>query len=344
MSDMNQKKIRKKKGSGARTALIVLAVILLLLLAAGAFVYSRIGLIGKERLEGVEVTPGVNTGGRFQNVVIYGVDSREGMLTQDCHSDTIILCTLDKREREIRMASVYRDTYLDNTNGEYRKATECYFYGGPLRSINMLNKNLDLDLGDYITVNFNVVIEAVDLLGGIDLEITEEEMGYINGYCVENSAVTGVGYTPLSTYGLVHLDGIQALAYCRIRYTEGWDYKRTERQRTVLSLIFQKAKKKGLPTLLSLVNTLLPKVSTSMSSAELILLAGTMGSCHFGETTGFPFEKTATVVDGSDVVVPNNLAANVSRLHDFLFKTSGYEPSSAVYAISDTISSYTGIY
>ena len=172
---------------------VVLFVILLLLAAAAAAVFFIFGRIDTQTLHSLVINDGASTGQKgTQTIVIYGVDSREGNLTKECHSDTIMICNIDHKSRELKLASVYRDTYLDNTNGEYRKATECYYFGGPERSVNMLNTNLDLNIRDYIAVNFNAMVEVADLLGGIDLEITEEEMGYINGYCVETSQVTGV--------------------------------------------------------------------------------------------------------------------------------------------------------
>lgn len=304
----------------------------------------NLGKVSKEKLNEILVNTGITTGSGYRNIVLYGVDSREGKLTSEAHSDTIIICSINRRLKEVKLASVYRDTYLDNTNGEYRKATECYYFGGPERSINMLNKNLDLDLSDFITVDFGAVIEIVDALGGIDLEITPEEMEYINGYCVENSQVTGVSYTELTQSGQVHLDGIQALAYCRIRYTEGWDFKRTERQRTVISLCYQKARSQGIPALVSVVTKILPKIATSMGTTELIRLVSAVASYNIGQETGFPFDQTPSVVDGSDVVVPVNLAANVTQLHSFLFGEEGYAPSQTVQEISNTIAEKTGIY
>ena len=323
---------------------IVLGVILALIIIPGIFLAVSLSRVSHVRLKELIVNAGVESGKDIKNVVLYGVDSREGKLTEECHSDTIIICSLNKALKEVRMVSVYRDTYLDNTNGEYRKATECYYFGGPERSVNMLNKNLDLDITDYITVDFSSVIKIVDLLGGIDLEITDEEMEYINGYCVENNLVTGVSYTPLTYSGYVHLDGIQALAYCRIRYTEGWDYKRTQRQRTVISLCYQKAKEQGLTALLSMINTLLPEIATNMSLPELLSLAKSIFGYQLSEETGFPFNQVAMDVDGSDVVVSQNLAQDVSQLHSFLFGAEGYTPSPAVQEISSYISSKTGLY
>ena len=333
---------RKKKKR--RIWLFILELFLLALLALGVFLFAKLGQIDHEKLDELIFNDGAKTTG-YRNFVLYGVDSREGELTKDCHSDTIMIVSLNKATKEVRLCSVYRDTYLDNTNGEFRKATECYFFGGPQRSINMLNKNLDLDISDYVAVNFNAVVKVVDMLDGVDLEITDEEMELINGYCVENELVTGASYTPLTTSGYVHLTGTQALAYCRIRYTEGWDFKRTERQRTVLGLVYQKARQKGSSALVSIADAMLPEISTSMSATEILTLVKNITSFQIGEQTGFPFDQTpADLSDAGDCVVPVNLAANVIQLHQFLYGAVDYTPSATVQEISNQISSNTGIY
>ncbi|MDD2958070.1 MAG: LCP family protein [Lachnospiraceae bacterium] len=334
---MKKRKKKKKK------ILFVIEILILLILAAGLYVFVKLGSIDHVSLKDIITNEGAVAQSGYRNLVIYGVDSREGNLTVDSHSDTIIICSINQKTKEVKMVSVYRDTYLDNTNGEYRKATECYYFGGPERSINMLNKNLDLDIKDYVAVNFNAVVEAVDLIGGIDLDVTDEELQWLNGYLVETSAVTGVSYTPLESSGYQHLDGIQTMAYCRIRYTDGYDFKRTERQRTVLNKIFEKAKAQGVPTLLSMVNSILPSISTSLSTTELISLVSGIGGYTLGENTGFPFDQTPDNNSAGDCVVPVNLAQNVTQLHAFLFGTEGYTPSAAVQQISNEIINNTGI-
>ena len=331
---------RKKRHTGLKVFLTMILVILLGIIGLGAW---KLGMIDRTKLSQILTNAGLPGRSGYTNIVLYGVDSRTGQLTQECHSDTIMICSLNKSTKDVKIVSVYRDTYLDNTNGEYRKATECYFYGGPERSINMLNKNLDLNIKDYVTVNFNAVVGIIDMLGGIDLEITEEEMNYINGYCVENEQVTGVGYTPLTSAGYVHLDGTQALAYCRIRYTEGWDFKRTERQRLVLTLAWEKALSQGPAGVISIINAMLPQISTSMSSLELIRLAGSLGKYKIAAQTGFPFDMTAANIAAGDCVVPVSLANNVTQLHEFLFGDTGYIPSETVQGISAQISADTGI-
>ncbi len=334
---------RKKKHTALKVILIIL-VALFALVAAGFTLLM--GRVDRESLSNLVKNTGISQTG-YTNIVFYGVDSRDtnGDMTSETHSDTIMICSINKKTGEIKLVSVYRDTYLDNTNGEYRKATECYYFGGPERSISMLNKNLDLDIEDYITVDFEAVIELIDALGGVDLEITDEEMTYINGYCVENKEVTGVDYEPLTTSGYVHLTGIQALAYCRIRYTEGWDYKRTERQRTIMNLCWQKAQQQGVTAMLALANNVLPNISTSMSNLEILSLVSGMTGYTIGEQTGFPFDvSTADLADAGDVVVPVTLASNVTQLHAFLFNEENYTPSDTVQEISAVISANTGLY
>lgn len=320
-----------------KLVLLVIAAVVLL----GVWRFSRMQHVS---LSDIITNTGITSPKGYREFVIYGVDSREGKLTEEAHSDTIIVCSMNQSTKEIRMVSVYRDTYLDNTNGEYRKATECYYFGGPSRSVNMLNKNLDLDLHDYITVDFNAVIKAVDLIGGVDVEVTEEELPYINGYQTENAEVTGAQITPVESAGYQHLNGIQALAYCRIRYTAGSDYRRTERQRTVLSQIFQQARQQGPVKMAQIVDTMLPYIATSFSSTELLSLATSMGDYTMLDSVGFPFELQAANIAAGDCVVPVNLAQNVSELHAYLYQKNGYTPSETVQQISNEIANTTGIY
>ena len=322
----------------------IVKLILLLAAAIVLVVVWRFSRMKHISLNDILTNAGITAPSGYREFVIYGVDSREGNLTKDAHSDTIILCSMNQSTKEIRMVSVYRDTYLDNTNGEYRKATECYYFGGPSRSVNMLNKNLDLDLHDYITVDFNAVVKAVDLIGGVDVDVTEEELPYINGYQTENAEVTGAQITPVGSAGYQHLNGIQALAYCRIRYTAGSDYRRTERQRAVLTQIFEQAKNQGPVRMAQIVDAMLPYIATSFSSTELPGLAAAISDGTLLDSVGFPFELQAANIAAGDCVVPVNLAQNVSELHAYLYQKTGYTPTQTVQDISAEIANTTGIY
>ena len=162
------------------------------------------------------------------------MDSREGRLDSEAHSDTIIVASINHKTKEIKLVSVYRDTYLDNTNGEYRKATECYYFGGPARSMNMLNKNLDLDIDKYVTVDFNIVADVVDKIGGVEIDVAEDEVDLINGY---QEKVPGDRKRDCAgdRTGASDVKRPAGAVLLRIRYTTGDDYKRTERQRTVIN-------------------------------------------------------------------------------------------------------------
>lgn len=337
---------RKK---GKKRVMFAVEILALLVLAVGLFVFSKFTKLRHENVGDVVLNENIPTSEadlmkQYTNIVLYGVDSRDGNLTTDAHSDTIMIASINNKTKDVKLVSVYRDTYLDNTNGEYRKATECYYFGGPERSRNMLNKNLDLNIEDFVTVNFNAVVAVVDRLGGIELDITDDEVVYINDYSVENKQVTGVDYENLTQSGLQTVNGIQALAYCRIRYGGGDDFKRTERQRLVLSKIIEKVKNTDPLTLNGIIDDVLPEVATSLSTTEILSLATNAASYNFVDTTGFPFDQTPmTIPSRNDCVVPNNLANNVQQLHQWMFGSEDYTPSATVQEISNKIINETGV-
>ena len=249
------------------------------------------------------------------------------------------------------MVSIYRDTYLDmdTTDGSFAKANAAYSKGGPTQAISMLNKNLDLDITDYVSVDFNAVADCVDLLGGITMDITDEEAAIMNGetehqdYIGEVAQVTGKEAHYLDGGGTYNLDGVQATAYARIRYTAGDDYRRALRQRTVITKLIEKAKKADVATLTKIVDKMTEEVSTSYSNKELLGMAVYLQSYELADTCGFPFYKnTANVGKQGDCVIPCDLTTNVEELHTFLFEDENYTPSNTVEAISDKITTKTG--
>ncbi len=331
-------KKKKKKHKGI-WALGILALLVVAVGLAGAIVLGR---LDREKLTNILVNSGVTTSG-YRNIAIFGVDSREGELESGTRSDTIIIASINQKTGDIKLVSVYRDTYLDNTDGSYRKATEAYAYGGAALAVNMLNKNLDLDIEDYVTVDFEAVIECVDELGGVEVTLDDEEVYWLNAYLVETSEVTGRSYTEVTSSGTQTLTGIQAMAYCRIRYTSGWDYKRTERQRTVLTQILKKAQEQGVTGLVTIINNMLPYISTSFTNTELVSLASGIAKYEIVDSQGFPFESTTADLSAGDCVVPRTLASNVTELHELLYGTTDYTPSSTVQEISSYIVSVTGV-
>ena len=165
----------KKKKKKHRKLIFALELVLLLVVALGLFAFAQLSRVGRVNLKDIVINSGIAKSG-YRNIALFGVDSREGDLDSGTNSDTIMVCSINNKSGEIKLVSVYRDTYLDVNDGHYSKANSAYAGGGPERAINMLNKNLDLDITDFVTVDFNAVIKAVDLLGGIDIDLTDEEV------------------------------------------------------------------------------------------------------------------------------------------------------------------------
>lgn len=278
----------------------------------------------------------------YWTVAVFGVDSRDGALGKGTHSDMVMICNLDLDTGEIRLVSVYRDTYL-RTNREknaYDKLNQAYFFGGPERAVEVLEDNLDLEIDDYAAFSWKAVVDAVNILGGIDVDITKEEFKVINGFITETVESTGVGSHQLKQAGSNHLDGVQAVAYARLRKMDT-DFKRTERQRLVAELALSKARAADFATLSSLARTVLPQLSTSIGMKDVMTLAARMKKFHLTETAGFPFQLKDAYVGKKDCVIPTTLENNVVRLHEFLFDENGYQPSGEVQEISRQIKKKT---
>lgn len=278
------------------------------------------------------------------NVAVFGVDSRDGN-TKNALADVQMICSINRSTGEIKLVSVYRDTYLKiNAKGTYHKINEAYFKGGHKQAVDALEENLDLKIDDYATFNWKSVAEAINILGGIDIDITPAEFKYINAFITETVNSTGIGSVQLKQPGPNHLDGVQAVAYSRLRLMDT-DFQRTERQRKVIMLALEKAKEADLSTLTSLVTSLIPQISTSVSPSDVLPLVKDIKKYHIGETAGFPFSRQTKRVGRMDCVIPTTLESNVIQLHQFLYgdKTS-YSPSSAVKKISARISEETGLY
>ncbi len=344
---MSKKKRRKKKR--LRWIKFLFEILVLTVLALVLFLAYKYTQITKTTIQEDQLV--VNTDipedewNRMKNyttLALFGVDSRTGALESGANSDTIMVCSINNETKEVHLASVYRDTYLDTTDDEYRKCTEVYSIGGAQQSISMLNKNLDLNITDYVTVNFQALVELVDMFGGVDITLSEGEVVWLNGYLVEEREVLGQECEDVPGPGLQHLNGMQALAYSRIRYI-GLDYERTERQRTVLEQVMKKAQDCDLIQLNEMIDTILPMVSTSLSITDMAKLITGIGKYTMDETVGFPFDKKTMDINNSDCVVAVDLAENVRQLHSYLYGSKDYMPSEVVQEISSEIRSVTGI-
>ena len=241
------------------------------------------------------------------------------------------------------MISVYRDTILDIKDGQLQKCNAAYSFGGPTQAINMLNKNLDLDIQDYATVDFAAIANAIDLLGGIEIDLKPEEIAPLNKFVKETARVAGKKAHTVSEAGLQQLDGVQATTYARIRSTAGGDFTRTERQRLVIEKIAEKAQQSDLATINKIIDELFPTIKTSFTATEILSYAKDFLKYKIGDSSGFPFDKTTATVSGlGSIVIPVDLESNVQELHKFLYDKEGYDPSAEVKNISSAIVARVG--
>lgn len=342
-------KMRKKRRNKRRKRIFVLTaeVIILTFLLGTAYVMAKYDKIQRVEIDSENVT--VNEGAvkeGYTTVALFGGDSREGQLGAGTHADTIIIASIDNKTKEIRLVSIYRDTFLKQKDDKYNKANSAYFRGGPEEAISMLNENLDLDIEDYVTVDFKALVDTIDLMGGIEIDIQEEEVQYMNEFLQETADVAGTEANFIEHAGEQKLDGAQAVTYARIRSTAGGDYKRTERQRLVIEKIFEKAVKTKISTINKIIDKVFEQVSTSFSLKEALGLAAGVADYQLGETAGFPFEKQDDVryKNCGSVVVAQGLAENVQELHTFLYPNEEEKPvSDTVQQISDDIAYLTGV-
>ena len=297
-----------------------------------------------------------NAIGHYWNILLVGVDnSGDGQqsLTSKVNSDTLIICSINTQTSEVKLVSVYRDTYMrmPDTIGGYNKANYALMHGNIADTVNTMNMNLDVYLTDYVAVNWSAVARCVDLLGGIEVDLTEDlidlNKGAFNSYVTDIVETTGMGSTQIWDPGIHHLDGVQTVAYCRVRYGST-DFARTERQREVLSKLLVQVKTVDFGTMLSLINELLPNIATSIDMGDLIEIARHVFSYQITDATGFPFDKKADSRVGNisipDPVVAVSLTENVKKLHEFLYGSNGYMPSSVVNDINYYIGQVSGCY
>lgn len=347
MSKKAQAKKKKKRLILFIVEILVLLVMLVVLWGVlkteklGRYEIKEQDLVFNENVENSIAMKG------YRNIALFGVDSRNGALGKGTRTDTIMIASINEETGDVKLVSVYRDTFLNLGNDSYNKCNAAYAKGGPEQAINMLNMNLDLNISDYVTVGFAGLVDTIDELGGVMIDVDEAEISHLNNYQIGISQDLNRSYTAVANTGYQKLNGLQATAYCRIRYTKGDDFKRAERQREVLMAVAEEAKKASVSTLNSIANKVFPQVATSLKLDEILSLLGNVTKYEIADNAGFPFEEyrgTGTVGSKGSCVVPVSLEKNVKKLHQFLFGTEDYEVSDNVKTYSNSIKSETSAY
>ena len=324
-------KEKKKRGLKAFGITVLVLVILLVVIIGGTLLYINNKLSKLQQVELNEEDLSVSAEAEenlseYRNIAIFGIDSREDTYSKGNRSDCIIIASINNTTKEVKLISVYRDTYVQIEGHGLDKITHAYSYGEAPLAVKTLNTNLDLNIKEFIAINFDAVKEIIDDVGGISMNITSEEVPHITG---------------ITKAGTYNLTGAQALEYARIRYATGGDYKRAERMRDVLTAVANKVKTFNISQLNTLVNNVLPKIYTNITASDIFSLLPSATSMKITDSLGWPYEVQGITLDRW-YGVPVTLESNVTRLHQEIFGETDYTPSETVKEISNQIVTQTG--
>ena len=335
-----------RKGLKIFGIIVLILVIILVLLVGSVFVFINNKLSKIQQVDIDETDLGVssqveeNLSG-YRNIALFGIDSRDSSLGKGNRSDCIIIASINNSTKEVKLISVYRDTYVNIEGHGLDKITHAYSYGEAPLALKTLNENFDLNITEFATVNFDAVAEAINALGGVTIDVQEDELQYINQYITATSESTGIESKRVTSAGTQTLDGVQAVAYSRIRYTEGGDYKRAERMRTVVEAMVEKFKTKNISEMNQIIDQILPEVYTNITSSDIFSLLPSIASFKVTDSIGWPYETRGITLDRW-YGVPVTLESNVQQLHKEAFGETDYTPSDRVKEISNQIIEATG--
>ena len=316
---------------GKKITLWIIWIILFIILgvASGAYIYANSLLNKMEKVEinkeDVGITDEVEEkltkyDDTITNIALFGIDAEEG---EAGRSDSIMIATIDTHNKKLKLTSIMRDSYVNIDGHGLDKINHAYAFGKAQLAIKTLNENFDLNIEDFVAVNFSSLPKIIDKIGGIELDIDSEELEYINSYIRNVNTINKTNSPSIVSAGIQHVDGTQAMAYCRIRYTSGGDYKRTERHREVLSKIFEKILSMSPTTYPSLLNDLLPMVSTNLDGSEIMELGNKI--LKIGNTTleqeRFPRDGycEGQMINGVYYLTFDK-ETTVNQLHDYIFE------------------------
>lgn len=331
---------------------IVLAILLVFLGSGAIYAYNILAGLGSgQRLNESALSINTLSNTDVINVALFGIDGREDV--DGDRTDTIMIASIDLNEGDVQVTSIMRDLYVripagSNNEENYDKINAAYMYGGPQQSIQTINENFDMNISDYVVVNFNCLVDSVDALGGVDIDVKNGEVVYwTNQYIGDVNEKTGHNDPYLERTGMQTLTGVQALAYCRNRYSDD-DYGRTERQREVVKAMFDKAINADIMTTLNIINKVYPYIQTSFSLNEITQYAGAYMSLNNKtfKNGRIPFDGYNTTADINETsyVVPVTLEDNAVMLHKLIYgENNDYTPSDTVKMISNNIVSTTGL-
>lgn len=320
----------KKKLSTTKKVIISILIIFIILISLTVFAFNHL----TSKIERVEIDRTVVTETGKEpakededviTIALFGTDFTQNEKYGNLYgaSDATMILGIDTKNNRFKLFSLMRDLYLDLPDGSGKKQNLNYTmaYGGPELILKTINSNFNLTVDKFIYVSLHTLPTIIDKLGGVELNITSEELNYINNYITSIDKENGTITKKLTNTGLQTLNGTQASAYCRIRYTEGRDFKRTERQRDVLSALFQKFKTASISDLTIMMNEILPLVSTNLTNTEIISIVSKvlgMGVPQI-EQSRFPLDGKSEMIATDMLHLTIDIDETTSDIHKFLY-------------------------
>lgn len=277
---------------------------------------------------GISPIPVLQTKNRSQentaavNIALFGLDRRPN--SEYVNSDAIMILSINKSSKQIRLASIMRDTYVKIEGKGMDKINSAFNLGGPQLAIKTLNQNFNLNITDFVSVDVIGLAKVVDALGGITLDIKPEEVGWVNDYMGEAASHDSIPLPPpnLTEPGVQNMNGMQAVAYTRIRYALGNDHERTARQRIVLSTISNKIKEQGIMQFPVIVSKILPYVDTSFDRTALFSMGADIFISNINtikqQTFPAETESNGKIINGIWYLI-TDLKATTKSIHRFVF-------------------------
>lgn len=334
----HKKHIKKRRRSPIRFLFLLILLIAVLIGIVVFMLHSKLGKVQTKVLDQSQLVTVNNDNNMkdYTNYAFFGIDSQTGSMSdRGNRSDSIIVVSINNSTKEVKLLSIYRDTFL-SINGKYSKINAAYSWGGPELAISTINRNLDLNIEKYATVNFKILANIVDAVGGIEVKVDKSIIKNLNSYIKYMNRINGGNSSTIKSAGTYTLDGNQAVAYSRIRYTAGGDLARAGRQREVLEKIFEKGKKNPLK-MMSVMDEVLPQVKTNMSQDELFKMVLSVFKYNIKDQQGFPWNQKEMRYYGSYYGFPTTLKENAIRAHKYLFGTKDYQVSDELSKINQKI-------
>lgn len=334
---------RKKENNRRKTKIIVIVTIILVIIASVIavpyfYLHHQMSKVNTVKIPTSNEALGINKNvfkptnkaDDIVNILLFGVDTRD-VEKRKGSADSIIILSVDKTHKKIKLSSIMRDSIVDmQGQGDMEglnqdRVNYSFDYGGAPLTIKTINENYEMNIKNFVKVDFIALEKLIDAIGGVPINITAEEVPMANGSISEIANIKKVTPRYIKKAGLQNLNGAQAVAYSRIRYVGNMDFERTQRQRTVLTEIFKKLSKTSLSDIPKVADAILPNVETSLGQSDIISLATYIITNKINEVDQLrlPIEGTYRPIYVRNVYFLGwDKKPNVDKLHEFIFEDS----------------------